>query len=304
MPSSKIISVDSSIWNSISHMLLVPSHVNTKTIGVPPNSRSQVITETDLNYKVFMKALTKGFFIHANSNFLSHATLIPVFTGICSQCYSDELRIICRDSVVVCTACGFVLRDQIIQDEEANALMRSFPKIPKLERHHALDHHKRKNHFKFWLLRIQGKENCKIKLSELEVLKSYMESRYSYADGCEYYNMRQALRNLHMQKYYHHIYYLIKTIYSKTFVDLSSYHEEILVDMFVTIQRPFSENRNGRVNMLSYTYILRKFTEILGWTAVSRGLPRQKSTAKIADQDKIWKNICSQVGFKFIRSIL
>lgn len=105
------------------------------------------------------------------------------------------------------------------------------------------------------------------------------------------------------EEWYNHIYYILKIVCHQPLVEFTSYHEDILLDMFLTIQSPFAECRDRRINMLNYAYLLRKFTEIQGWVFLSGQIPYVKSHVKLYNLDCIWKKICHKIGFPFIKSI-
>jgi len=55
--------------------------------------------------------------------------------------------------------------------------------------------------------------------------------------------------------------------------------------------------------MLNYSYILRKFCEILGWHDLTPFFCLLKSRSKVYAQDLLWKKICNDTGFPFHKSI-
>jgi hypothetical protein len=63
--------------------------------------------------------------------------------------------------------------------------------------------------------------------------------------------------------------------------------------MFVQIQAPSAPH--DRKNFLSYSYVLHKFCESQGATSSDR-FPLLKSRDKLHVQDKIWRNICTELG--------
>ncbi len=74
--------------------------------------------------------------------------------------------------------------------------------------------------------------------------------------------------------------------------------------MFSEIQEPFEKHcPTTRKNFLSYSYVLYKFCELLGEDSLKQHFPLLKSAEKLYAQDSIWKNICKELGWEFIRSI-
>lgn len=80
--------------------------------------------------------------------------------------------------------------------------------------------------------------------------------------------------------------------------------EEELRHMFRQIQLPFERHRpKGRINFLSYSYVLHKFCELLELDEFIKYFPLLKSREKLRQQDRVWKNICRDLRWQFIPSI-
>ncbi len=58
-----------------------------------------------------------------------------------------------------------------------------------------------------------------------------------------------------------------------------------------------------RVNMLSYPYVIYKLLEMLGESQYLKYLQLLKSSNKLYMQDKFWKEICTELGWEFIRTV-
>lgn len=112
---------------------------------------------------------------------------------------------------------------------------------------------------------------------------------------------------------------------------LPPYLEERLKRMFGEIQEPFERNcPPTRKNFLSYrcaktvvhcpplptllhaprchsrhprSYVLYKFCELLGEDSIGKNFQLLKSHEKLHAQDVIWKKICKDLQWEFIRSI-
>jgi len=79
--------------------------------------------------------------------------------------------------------------------------------------------------------------------------------------------------------------------------------EEQLCNMFLKIQEPFEKYcPAGRTNFLSYSYVTYKFCQLLGYNEYLPHFNLLKSKDKLRQQDKIWKNICNDMGWKFYPS--
>ena len=80
--------------------------------------------------------------------------------------------------------------------------------------------------------------------------------------------------------------------------------EDKLCQMFKDIQGPFLKHcPKERKNFLSYSYVLYKFCEILGYTEYLKYFPLLKSRSKVANQDFIWRCICKDLDYPIIPSL-
>lgn len=74
--------------------------------------------------------------------------------------------------------------------------------------------------------------------------------------------------------------------------------------MFKAIQQPFAKIcPTNRTNFLSYSYVIRKFLQILKQTEFIEYFPLLKSREKLYQQDLLWKKICEQLNWKFYPSL-
>lgn len=159
---------------------------------------------------------------------------------------------------------------------------------------------KRVTHFKNWVARLQGKERCSITSDQIESIRAQIKT---YPNNMtEFQQLRLAMRELKLQKFYNHIYYVMKSVFGYSLVEFRKINEARLLAMFLRIQEPFSRIQKGRTNMLSYQFLIRKFCELLGYK-VAEFIPQLKSRANLQQQDYIWKQICDELGLPFYASV-
>ena len=64
--------------------------------------------------------------------------------------------------------------------------------------------------------------------------------------------------------------------------------------MFKSIQEPWELYKpKGRKNIISYSYIIYKFCELLELDHLLKYFPLLKSSKKIQEHDIIWKKVCN-----------
>jgi hypothetical protein len=74
--------------------------------------------------------------------------------------------------------------------------------------------------------------------------------------------------------------------------------------MFQQIQAPFELVKPPeRHNFLSYSFVLYKFLELLKHDEYLPHLQLLKSTEKLYQQDRIWKDICKILRWEFISTV-
>ena len=291
--------LDDKIWQEIVECFSYPSYTFIKRFQVKPDlqQRCQSISSSMTIQRVSQR--------YQETNDRSQ-NLHPLFNDQCPHCYEFDIRIIGKEGSLVCIRCGYILAYNNFENSSSISEPGSFrwlrAKKSKPKRMYEDDYKKRRNHFKFWLQRFQGKERHRIPLEDIQLLQAKLRS--SPVQQWDYLSMKKFLKKNGFQKHYHHVYYLLNVLCDMPLVKLTSYHEEQLMDLFQTIQQPFKEHRGNRINMLGYTYLLIKFIEILGWGGLHEIIPRLTCHRKVFEQDRIWKLICDDLDLPFIRTTL
>lgn len=207
----------------------------------------------------------------------------------CPACWENILVRNDRLGVLVCEHCG---THATWQDHFSYRMASRRLVLPRL---HSAHFSKRLCFMKYWILRIQGKEACRITREELDSIQTELirENRSSI----DYELIKFLLRRLGMQRYYHHVVYIMKELSGHPLASLTASQEQILLRMFYQLQ---DVHLHRRVNMLSYPYLIRKFCELRGWTAMARVIPMLKSSQRLMEQDRLWHSVCQQTRWRFI----
>ena len=235
-------------------------------------------------------------------------SLVPLYYDMCPLCYCTFLQTNTIEGLVICSRCGYVLDEHASTytsyTEQYNGPQSCINKSTQvLPRVHASYTHKRLHHFRSWVKRIQGLETVYIKREEIQLIKQEL-LRYHINEFPSYREVRFILKRLGLQRYYNHIFYVMNKINGQAMITLTSEHEQELDGMFRQLQKPFSQFRGFRVNMLSYSYLLYKISEHLGWDELAKTLPKMISPLKIYRQDQIWKQVCEQIGIPFYKTVM
>ena len=165
--------------------------------------------------------------------------------------------------------------------------------------------YKRINHFNEWLAQFQAKETTDIPQTVIDkiFLEIKKERIVNMADLTQN-KVREYLKKLKLNKYYEHVPHIINRLNGLSPPVMDRETEEKLRIMFKEIQGPFMKVcPKERKNFLSYSYVLHKFVELLGLDEFLQCFPLLKSREKLHQQDLIWKEICKDLKWEFIKSI-
>ena len=215
--------------------------------------------------------------------------------NVCSKC-NGEVIINYIEGISICVACGeqeFIL----IDSDKPNY------KEPSYESNYFA--YKRINHFNEWLSQFQAKESTDIPNDIIEkIMVELKKERIFNVANISNSKIREILKKIKLNKFYEHIPYIINKINGKPPPNISKHLEEKLRYMFKEIQNPFQKHcPKHRKNFLSYSYVIHKFIQLLGIDEYLVYFPLLKSREKLYQQDKIWKEICNELGWQYINSI-
>ena len=116
--------------------------------------------------------------------------------------------------------------------------------------------------------------------------------------------LRKILKKLKLNKYYEHVPHIINRLNGVPAPIMDRATEEKLRVMFKEIQGPFMKHcPKWRKNFLSYSYVLHKFVQLLELDNFLPCFTLLKSREKLHQQDMIWKNICKELKWEFIKSL-
>jgi len=216
---------------------------------------------------------------------------------ICSECNCNKI-LVNNDSMLLCPKCGE--EQEVLLSQEKP----SYKEPPKEYTHFA---YKRINHFNEWLSQFQAKESTFISKEIIDKLKNEIKKeriKKENISNIPVNKIRSYLKKLGLNKYYEHIPHIMTRLTGIPPPIIPREKEEMLRTMFKQIQTPFFNNcPSNRKNFLSYSYVLHKFTQLLNMDELSACFPLLKSRTKLYQQDLIWKDICKELHWQFIKSI-
>jgi len=275
-------------WHQILQTLLIPHFSHSKRLGLIHEKQIPIIYS-----KSFLVPV-----LQANSvqQSISPCPCIPqrrIAVHQCPSCLEEEdMRYDRREDVMKCMHCG---QDQMYV-APINYVRSSRKAI--VARKYSPECYKRLVHYKFWIKRLQGKESNKVTSSMIQEIKDLMiKDNYQ---GVHYWNTRNAMKRLGYSLFYDNTIYIMSKIRGTPLVHLSKKQEAILIQTFLDLQDAFLQVSQGRANMLSYPYIIKKICEIRKWNNMARVIPTLKSHLRIHLQDELWKKVCLRMNWIFI----
>lgn len=236
---------------------------------------------------------------------LPQETLRPLLWNRCYSCHSIHIGINHQLGELVCFSCGYVIDDRIVESSSYQQSAGGAPYAknlrPVLPRKLSHNVGKRLNHFKYWLNRLQGKELCKVTETEYKLIQEEL-NRYPYTPITPE-KIRFVLKRLKLTRYFNNTFSILKRLTGNALLEFDTEHEQMLIQFFLQIQDCFGDAAKGRANMMSYLYLIKKMSELLGWNDIAEEIPLLKSKFKTRELDKIWQRICHHHNLNFIKSV-
>lgn len=211
--------------------------------------------------------------------------------NFCQDC--DSFRVAkLNEAGMVCPKCGSEISVIVESDKP------SLKDPPPDSRHYE---YKRYHHFCDWLAKIQGKENFEVSEEVINViLVEIKRERVSDLSKLDEATIRRYLKKYPgrgFDKYYNHITQILFKINKVPPLTLTPEQEREYKQMFMMIQEPFERHRpDNRSNFSSYSYVIYKFSQLLGYENVAKRMNLLKSSDKLYQLDQLWRKICDDLG--------
>tara|TARA_B110000902_G_scaffold263775_1_gene343640 strand:- start:1834 stop:2973 length:1140 start_codon:yes stop_codon:yes gene_type:complete len=200
----------------------------------------------------------------------------------CKQCKIEKILDL-HNSAYVCNECGD--SENIIMDETIKEY----------------SCYKRLSHFKEWLNQFQAKETTDINDGIYElIVKEIKKSRIKDPKKLNRERMQKILFKLGHSNLYEHIPYIINKLSGIPPPKISADMEKKFCSMFMMIQQPWELYKpKNRKNIISYSYIIYKFCELLELDHLLPYFPLLKSHKKLMEHDIFWKKCCKHLRWEF-----
>jgi hypothetical protein len=208
-----------------------------------------------------------------------------------SFCTTDE-----EGGIMICDSCGAQHKILIEND------LPSYKEPPREITYFA---YKRINHFNEWLAQFQAKETTDIKEDIFDRIKTELKKeKIVEMKSLKATKVRDILKKLSLQRYYEHSNYITNRLSGIPAPVIDNETEEKLKNMFRDIQGPWMKFcPDDRSNFFSYPFVLFKFLQLLEKDELLKHFRLLKSREKLAEQDALWRKICEDLRWEFIRTV-
>jgi hypothetical protein len=117
--------------------------------------------------------------------------------------------------------------------------------------------------------------------------------------------IESILKKHKLSEYYENIMYIYSKITNTSPLTITSDEYDTILKMFTKSEDLYVEKYKpkGRQNFLKYTFVLNKIFLILGKPDHAKNCKLLKSEQKTKNQEKIWKQICRDAGWKYYSSV-
>lgn len=202
---------------------------------------------------------------------------------------------------IVCVKCGFVVCENEINLSNPSKNLSYNRSISPA----ATFSYKRINHLRELLRQSQGKTSSSIPLEILIKVKEEMNKSTLPRKNIKARHVKAVLKRLRMHRYYEQTVSLTKLL-NPVFepIVMSPEYEERIILMFVQLEAPFERIRSSvdkrRKNFVSYPYCLFRLNQLNNRMDLNRDLKLLKSITLINRQDKFWKALMKEIGWKYL----
>ena len=255
--------------------------------------------QTSSLFKSRKTGLQRGdIFEKYRSEILNEPIVHKIKPGIhrCITCGSDNLVKIDETSDNVCQDCGTA---SYTQCEEVG-----YREEQEYEKN-IIYSYRRENHFNEWIAQFQAKESTNVPSDVIEKLRSeFKMQKIKEISEITHAKIKEFLKKLGLSKYYEHIPYITSILNGLKPPTMPQALEDKLRIMFTEIEKAWEKNKPAdRKNFLSYSYTLYKMCELLGEDDYLPCFQLLKSKEKLYKQDQMWKSICKELQWEWIKTI-
>jgi hypothetical protein len=225
---------------------------------------------------------------------------IESVSNIRSTCCGAK-KIQVPEGAIVCGECGVVLKHNEVNLSHPSKNLSYTRSISPA----AVFSYKRLNHLRELLRQVQGKTSNVVDPITMKAIKKEMSKSTLPIELVRARHVKKVLKKLKLHKLYENVVSITKLINPKFEpIKMEPAYEEQLVLQFVQLEKPFERIRplvdKKRKNFSSYPFCLYRLNQLNGREDLNRDLKLLKSVTLINRQDKFWKALMREVGWKYL----
>lgn len=214
---------------------------------------------------------------------------------MCPRCPEQTMFLVPTRAILACPRCGLsatfldAVSSSIGYDESVDMVSFSY---------------KRGNHFHDHLVRVQGLETYEVPRAVIDaVMLELYRQRVVRLDDVTTRRVRDVLKSMRMRRCYDHCAQIVSRITGRPPLRLPPEASELCRLMFTALQAPFQRHAPPeRKNMLSYSFVLYKILQILGYDELCDTLLMLKSRLKVEYMEVIWRKIAHDLDWPYLET--
>ncbi len=200
---------------------------------------------------------------------------------------------------LVCWICGKVYHANVIQNIEDNLNYKDLEDYYTNKK--SIPEYHKSSHLKEKLEQKLGLNSAYIPREIIDKIKEQINKEKISLKNLKIQDIHKILKKLGYEKFYEYEYGIYNSITNTKLLSLEPIVIKQIEALFTKIENSFKDIKyKNRKSMFMYDYTIRKILEILGYIEESKHFNPPKDRTKVLDYDKIWKEICKDLNFKFI----
>lgn len=209
----------------------------------------------------------------------------------CENCNLDKITIY-LDSIIVCPKCG--IAEDIVTATVQPTYGDVFNEKPKYP-------YRRIGHCIEKLNQFLCKGNINIPIEVFNILELEIEKHGLTKDKITIKFLERMLKKHKKSNYYEYIMYIYNKLTGTPPKVLSQDEYERILKMFMDANEVYETKYkpSNRNNFLKYTFVLHKIFMTIGKHSYAQYFKILKSEIKLKEQEKIWEQICLDLGWKY-----
>ena len=219
---------------------------------------------------------------------------------MCPDCQSNDIVKDSREASTICKDCGYVISNSEIDNKP------SYKDMDRINFAPTAFTYKRENHFNEWLDSLEATGKNDVPYEVLDNVRYELKKQRFIDDPNKITAViiRGILKKLKYNTYYDCIPMILSSVIGRPPLEISCELRAQLKKMFREVQKIYHLHApKHRSNFFSYPYILYKFCELVDADFVLPYLSLLKSNEKLYQQDQIFKSICKELKWQFIKTI-